>query len=278
MSQPNFTTTAAKTKPVRIKLPDMIAIPEGDYPIGTSDDQMAHLLRVEIWADEWYARDMFLVEQPYHLLHLPAFEIGRFPVTNAEYHQFVWATGYRRPRTWMGLHYREDEASHPVAGVSRPDVLAYCKWLNEQMAAMKMPVPPGTHYRLPNEAEWECASRGEDDRIYPWGNDFDPWRCNTSDSAKGGTTSVGTYSPSGDSPWGVEDMAGNVWEWTCSTLRSYPYEADDGRENLQSPDVCVIRGGAWYYSHKFARCSAREGVLPGYTSPSLGFRLCRTLP
>jgi formylglycine-generating enzyme required for sulfatase activity len=255
----------------------MAAIPAGKCLMGTSDELVDYMLRNFTWADDWDEGDLFQVEQPFHSLILPAFEIGRFPVTNDEYYQFVWEAGYRVPKGWLGFKYNEEEAANPIVGVSRADAMAYCKWLTEKMAVQGSPHGAHGPFRLPSEAEWERAARGNDARIYPWGNDFDPWRCNTKESCKGGTTPVGSFSPSGDSPWGIVDMVGNVWEWTNSTLRSYPYDPNDGREDVKSQDVCVIRGGAWYYSHRLARCSSREGALPGYTSNSLGFRVARSI-
>jgi formylglycine-generating enzyme required for sulfatase activity len=186
----------------------MIIIPEGEFIMGISNDQVWELYnREEEWAIEWYERDLFRVEQPQHRLHLPAYEIGKYPVTNAEYHLFIWNTGYRVPKGWIGFRHPESQENHPVVGVSKIDALAYCEWLSGET---------GIKYRLPTEAEWEKAARGDDDRLYPWGSDFDPWRCNTSDSGKRSTTPVGEYAPSGDSPWGLCDMAGNVWEWTAA--------------------------------------------------------------
>lgn len=242
----------------------MIPIAEGEFTMGTSDQQVNFLMAREEWALEWYDQDLFIVEQPQHILCLPAFAIAIHPVTNLDYYQFVYASGYRTPKSWVGFQYADDTADHPVTGVTKMDAEAYIKWLNEQL---------GEEFRLPTEAEWERAARGMDGRIYPWGDEFDPWRCNTSESAKRGTSSVGIYSPSGNSPCGAMDMVGNVWEWTTTLLAPYPYEADDGREEQGLAERYVVRGGSWYYTRKLARCAAREGVLPTYTSPALGFRL-----
>ena len=91
------------------------------------------------------------------------------------------------------------------------------------------------------------------------------------------TTPIGSYSPGGDSPFGIADVTGNVWEWTQSYLDSYPYKPEDGRGNSGLKGKCVAWGGAWYYSRALARCSTREGVLADFISLALGFRLARSL-
>ena len=250
-----------------VKPPELITIPAGAVMMGTSEDQVWDMLEKEDWAEDWYSRDLFQVEQPQHLIEVPTFEIGKFPVTNADYHIFVWETAHRVPRTWVGFHHSEEEANNPVVAITREDALAYCKWLSGRIG--------GKQYRLPTESEWERAARGDDERIYPWGNDFEPWRCNTLESARRATSPVGLYSPSGDSPYGVTDMAGNVWEWTSTLLKPYPYSSKDGRETEDSSGPYVVRGGSWYYTRKLARVSCREGVLKTFISPALGFRLAR---
>lgn len=255
----------------QLKPPPMILVPAGSFFMGTSPGQVQELLAKEDWAREWYDSDLFQTEQPYHAVTLDAFEIAQYPVTNIEYFQFIWNSGYRAPRGWMGFHYPDDTADHPVTGVSKKDALAYVAWLSKETM---------TPYRLPTEAEWERAARGLDGRMYPWGDEFDPWRCNTSESGKRSASSVGMYSPLGDSQCGAMDMVGNVWEWTTSLMKPYPYNPNDGREDLsgdgKSDVKCVVRGGSWYYSRKLARCAAREAVLASYLSPALGFRLART--
>ena len=245
-----------------VKAPQMVTIPAGIFLMGTSDDQIAVMIENETWAEEWRESDLFQVEQPQHKVNLPEFEIGLYPVSNLEYFSFIYNTGHRVPKYWTGFHYDSGEANFPVAGVSKSDAIEYCSWLSGILKKS---------YRLPTEAEWEKAARGIDGRVYPWGDNFDPWRCNTLESAKKATTPNGSYSPSGDSVYGCADMVGNVMEWTSSFLAPYPFKETPDKEVNKTK--CIVRGGAWYYSHKLARCSARESVLPDYISPALGFRL-----
>ncbi len=248
-----------------VKPPDMIQIPAGPFLMGTSDEQIELLVEAEDWAEEWRQDDLFQFEQPQHLINLPDYELGIYPVTNLDYYTFVYNTGHRVPKNWIGFHFEDGLANFPVTGVSKADAIAYCDWLSKSL---------NKAFRLPNEAEWEKAARGKDGRLYPWGDFFDPWRCNTLESGKRSTTQVGSYSPSGDSVYGITDMAGNVYEWTSSFLTSYPF--NENSDQVQK-NKCIVRGGAWYYSHKLARCSARESVLSDYVSPALGFRLARSL-
>ena len=259
-------SSSSSSSAPNVKTPEMIPIPPGNVIMGTSDDQVDVLLLKEEWAEEWYSHGLFMVEQPQHPVWVNAFEIARFPVTNADYYMFVWQTSHRVPRGWIGFTYIEGDANNPVVGVSLSDALDYCDWLSKTL---------GQEYRLPTEAEWERAARGNDDRMYPWGNDFDPWRCNTMESAKRSTTPIGIYCPSGDSPFGVADMSGNVYEWTHSLLKPYPYQADDGRDEVNIGGSVIVRGGSWYYTRKLARCASREAVNPTFVSPALGFRLVR---
>lgn len=253
---------------LKIRIPNMITIPEGEFVMGTSiDDIRTLMLKESDWAYDWHDKELFTNEQPQHKVWLPKFEISQFPITNADYMAFVWDTGYPLPREWKSINHTHGSELHPVTGVTRKDALEFCNWLSSRLEKT---------FRLPTEAEWEKTARGTDGRIYPWGNMFDPWRCNTSESNKKSTTPAGSYSPGGDSPFGVADMVGNVWEWTSSVLMAYPYVADGSHEAAKPGDRYVIRGGAWYYSRKLARCAAREGEVENNQSTSIGFRLART--
>ncbi len=178
---------------------------------------------------------------------LPAFRIARYPVTNAEYYRFVEASGHRRPDHWLrDGRYPPERAGHPVVFTSWEDAVAYTQWLGA---------------RLPTEAEWEKAARGEDGRLYPWGNEFVAENCNTSESGTDGTQSVDAH-PGGASPYGVMDMAGNVWEWTAT----FYAEGEDWR---------VLKGGAWDYKGlKDARCANRVYFRPAFRNNAVGFRCC----
>jgi toxoflavin biosynthesis protein ToxD len=251
-----------------VRSPEMILVPAGNFLMGTSGQQVLALLQKEDWAKEWQDKGLFQGEQPQHSLALPAYRIGIAPVTNAEYQIFVWETGQKVPKGWDGFRYPDERGDFPVVNISLGDAQAYCAWLSKQYDQT---------YRLPTEAEWERAARGTDGRMYPWGEEFDPWRCNTLESSKNGTTIIRAYSPAGDSPVGCTDMSGNVFEWTSSILGQYPFNPAAPAEKIDANTKYVVRGGAWYYSHKLARCPAREGVIATYISPALGFRLVNPL-
>ncbi|HEX9922614.1 MAG TPA: SUMF1/EgtB/PvdO family nonheme iron enzyme [Anaerolineae bacterium] len=223
---------------------------------------------VEVPAGEfWLGRDKGGDdEKPVHRLFLEAFKIARAPITNAQYHFFVEATGHRSPRHWKDGRPPRGLESHPVVAVTWHDALAYCRWLAEVT---------GQSITLPSEAQWEKAARGpQDRREYPWGNDWDETKCNTNELGLGETTPVGIF-PDGASPYGGLDMAGNVWEWTTSQFKEYPYDPADGRENLEAGDKAlrVWRGGSFSRYRSRARCAARYWDLPDLWYFSGGFRV-----
>ncbi len=267
---PNFENSGQRKlqKKGKLPTPEMIKIFSGKFIMGTSEDNIQHLYLKEDWVMDWFDADLFMSEQPQHEVYLPDFEMSKHLVTNDDYYLFSWETAHRLPKGWQGFTYPNGKDLHPVVGITMDDALAYIDWLNSKTKS---------NYRLPTEAEWERAARWVDGRMYPWGNVFATWRCNTLESGVNGTTPVGIYSTSGDSRDEIADMVGNVWEWTCSQYMPYPYDAKDGREKLDKTKKVVVRGGAWYYSRKMARCTAREGIAPNYSSPALGFRLARSV-
>lgn len=235
--------------------PETVLIPAGVFLMGSLESEMPPAN-----------------ELPRHEVDLRAYRIGKYPVTHAEYAQFVKQAGHPAPQKagWFGKSPPPDRGDHPVVGVTWYDALAYCRWLSEQT---------GRAYRLPTEAGWEKAARGADGRLYPWGDEWDASRCNC---ASAQTTPVSAY-PAGQSPYGCYDMIGNVWEWT-STLWgndwrvpefSYPYQADDGREDLEADtNVCrLFRGGSFEDDVAQLRCSARRWYAPEHASKVLGFRV-----
>jgi len=201
-------------------------------------------------------------ETPAHEVDLPAFEIDQFEVTNADFAQFVEATGHQTDAEKAGLSRAwrdaaEGKDNHPVVYVSWNDAVAYCEWVGK---------------RLPTEAEWEKAARGTDGRIYPWGNDYEASKLNGKDSGLRGTAAVGSFS-GGASPYGAEDMAGNVWEWTADWYEAYP------DSSFQSPyyggKYRVLRGGGWFETAESVRTTTRNATSDTAANDDLGFRCAR---
>ncbi|MGB8646538.1 MAG: SUMF1/EgtB/PvdO family nonheme iron enzyme, partial [Anaerolineae bacterium] len=186
----------------------------------------------------WMGSDERAEEKPPHRVLLPEYQIARVPVTNAQYLLYVQATGATPPEHWPDGQPPRNRTSHPVVNVTWHDAVRYCEWLSGVT---------GKAIRLPSEAEWEKAARGDkDQRRYPWGDMFDSARCNSEELGVGETSPVGVF-PSGASPYGVLDMSGNVLEWTRSVYKEYPYKPDDGRENMDAGDESsrVWRGGTF---------------------------------
>jgi len=157
-------------------------------------------------------------------------------------------------------------SNQPVVGVTWYEARAYCAWLANAA---------GRAFRLPTEVEWEAAMRSQDGRRYPWGHRFDPARANTLEGRVMGTTPVGSY-PGGVSPFGAWDGAGNVWEWTSSIDRPYPYRSEDGREDGSSAEKRVLRGGSWFSPKSHCRCALRDVTIPDLFSYYVGFRVVST--
>ena len=218
-------------------------------------------------------------EQPAHRVELSAFLISRTPVTNAQIASFLNARGVQSA---AGKNYYEAEDSdarihrrgnqwvadagfenHPVVEVTWLGAREYCTW---------------TKKRLPTEAEWEKAARGSDNRKYPWGNDPPDRSRAQFESGWNETALVGSF-PNGASPYGVLDLAGNVWEWVSSAYSPYPYDASDGRESPEPGPVRSTRGGGHDSSAEGLSTTQRGRNLsrnPASGHHNIGFRCAET--
>ncbi|MHB2015986.1 MAG: formylglycine-generating enzyme family protein [Candidatus Xenobia bacterium] len=200
-------------------------------------------------------------ERPEHTLDLPEYWMDAEEVTFAQFQAFVKATGYHAKGDWQSYYHPESDTL-PVMNVMWEDANAYCRWVGPQLGA-------GWTARLPSEAEWEKAARGTDGRRYPWGQYWQDGHCNSAEaplhelmldvSGHRGPTPVGSW-PAGQSPYGLDDCAGNVWEWTRSRYRPYPYRASDGREDGTDGAHRVLRGGSFGEARCCMRCAYRHVV------------------
>ncbi len=251
--------------------------------------------------------------KPAHEVTLADFEIGKWPVTCVQYAEFVESGAYNDERWWTEAkrdgfwkagevkgRYEDGPTSgplelpsaytapnQPMVGVSWYEALAFTRWLTERWRAAGR-IRPDQSVTLPSEAEWEKTARGgivlPNDTpnafpAYPWGDEFDSNRANTGEAGIGRPSAVGCF-PGGVSPYGAEEMIGNVWEWTRSQRRAFPYRADDGRETLDAgaDSGRVVRGGAFLNDLRLARSAARDDVNPDYRDDYLGFRVIVSPP
>jgi iron(II)-dependent oxidoreductase len=252
-----------------------VRIPAGEFLMGSAEDTPL--------ASE--------AEKPRHTVEIAYdYWLARYPVTHAQFARFVEA-GARKiapDKNWS------NKADHPVVNVTWHEALEYCNWL-QTVIGQALPVAAG-RVRLPTEAEWEKAARGDLSSVadggdtaavltheWPWGDTFDKTMCNSEEGGKKGTTPVGIYSPDGDSPYGIADMAGNVWEWTVSLWgldlfrpqSRYPYQPQDGREKLDAPPTVyrVVRGGAFNSRQGSARSACRYWFDVRARGEGVGFRV-----
>jgi len=262
-------TTPAKAPAIHVARlpfePELVQVAAGPFLMGTSEEQVKKMLARYEWAKEFQEEGWFDDEQPQHEVTLDAYEIGRYPVTNAEYAAFVEAAGHSAPNHWDGGRVPEGLTDHPVVYIFLRDAAAYVQWLAERT---------DQPYRLPTEAEWEKAARGEDGRLWPWGNEWNASVVNCKPGGPGGTTPVDQY-PDGVSPYGCHDMAGNVWEWCSTIYKGYPYQADDGREQLDASGTRILRGGYWSSDAGRVRCASRLWYSIDVGGDNFGFRVAR---
>lgn len=244
--------------------PNMVFVPEGHFLMGITPENARQV--IETSGTRW--KRWLKWEQPQHEVELSEYFIGKYLVTNLEYQLFVQDTGQHPPENWINGKFPLGKGRHPVVYVSWENVVAYCQWLTAKL---------DVEYRLPTEAEWEKASRGENANIYPWGELFDVQKANTKETGINDTTPVGQFSPQGDSPYGCADMAGNVYEWCLDSRNSTTYLERTGvvKDPLvynSDPSVGkIMRGGSYGIQHASARCTYRNSsTLP---SRHIGFRI-----
>jgi formylglycine-generating enzyme required for sulfatase activity len=219
----------------------MVAIPAGEFVMGSGQGD----------------------EEPAHTVFADAFEIDVSEVTNAEFAQFVEETGYQTdaeksgdPSPWRA-YFQNGKDRYPVVKVSWNDAQAYCDWAGK---------------RLPTEVEWEKAARGTDERVYPWGDEWDVAKVNSKESGFRGPVTVGSFSE-GVSPYGAMDMGGNVWEWTDSWYQGYPQTTFNS--NYFGETYKVLRGGGWFSEQEQVRTTKRNANSPGAANDDIGFRCVR---
>ncbi len=256
-------------------VPEVVAIPAGEFITGSdqAEREAAYKLDEKAYGhsvtrkNRWYD-----FEDKRQTLTLPAFEITKTLITNAQYRAFTKATGHKipkvKPRVWASyklIHsykralrhawakgtYPEGKADHPVVMVAYNDVQAYAAWLSKQT---------GRSWRLPTEKEWEKAARGTDGRMFPWGNTYNPELLNSHDKGPFDTVKVGKF-PDGASPFGLLDAAGQVFEWTSTP---------SGKDRFR------VKGGSWDDSGcGVCRPAARHGRPKSLKHILVGFRLVR---
>ena len=243
--------------------PQMVKIPAGKFLMGSTKEQAVQAIK--------HGAEKYLIEreQPQHTVELSDYFIGKYPITNREYQVFIGDTKYEPPRDWNGDQFPPKKDRHPVVNISWDDANAYCKWLTEKTK---------NHYRLPTEAEWEKAARGENGLIYPWGNEFDPTKANTSDVNISDSSEVGQFSPQGDSTYGCTDMSGNVWEWCEDFFDENIYKSRINRITKNPLSALksfshIVRGGSFNEAQHFARCAYRDKSNPLYSQDDYGFRV-----
>jgi formylglycine-generating enzyme required for sulfatase activity len=277
----------------------LVLIPPDTFTMGSTEADIKAILAK--WPDtkeEWFAQ-----EKPAHKVTLSkAFWMGKHEVTVGQFRRFVEAKGYKTDAE-KGTRYKgawvypgqplEEDASwrkpyfnqtydHPVVCVSWNDARAFVDWLNATDKAK----PAGATYRLPTEAEWEYAARGPKSLKFPWGDQWDAARANFAGKGTGflwddkevddghlRTAPVGSFSPKGDSPFGLADMAGNVSEWCEDLYGAYAGEEQKDPTGPASGEARVVRGGSGGSRPRDCRSADRHGSHPERRENELGFRL-----
>lgn len=233
----------------------MVLVPAGTFIMGSSDEEI-------MWAAETFfseSLDYYRDETPAHPVTLDAFFIDKTEVTVGDFKDFMAETGQDPPRYFDSENFKA--ISQPVVGVTWKQASDFCKWAEK---------------RLPTEAEWEKAARGTDARMYPWGKKPEEKRGNFRGKKDGFryVAPVGSF-PENKSPYGVLDLAGNVWEWTDSWY--VPHPGNTTKNDLYGEKFKVMKGGSWFSNMDLARITVRGKALPTQKMNYIGFRCARSV-
>lgn len=249
--------------------PGMVLIPAGKVTIGTPADEVESLGQRDV-----IQMTEILAETPRHQAEVGPFMIDVTEVTNLQWQVFLEATG-RDPNPtliefgWPGGEFPEGHEYYPITNVNIPEIRHFLKWSGK---------------RLPTEEEWTRAARGDDDRKFPWGDDWSNKACQSGMNMPNVPVAVGSY-PAGASPYGVLDMVGNVFEWVDSPFRAFPgFESlnyGKGRKTVTlvpafNSTQRVIKGGAYSTNRQFSRIDVRLGLNTVDSDQGLGFRCARS--
>jgi formylglycine-generating enzyme required for sulfatase activity len=292
------TAKAEKEKPVALVV-EQVLVPAGEFIRGSNRED-----DVDMRQQYGFPEPLFVDEHPQKKIHLDAFKIDAYEVTNKQFKAYVLQTRRMLPYAWMSNGYAitEDQLQmldieklrHMAADVfavdmdtrqmDKPALIA--AMLQQQQQQDNFPVTGVSWFaakdfctwrqaRLPSEAEWEKAARGPDGLEYPWGNNWDPKITNTGDDGEWeeGLAPVGAY-PKNRSPYGAYDLAGNVWEWTADWYE--PYKGSNYESKAFGKRNRVIRGGGGGVGHYaisyFFRAATRQFAEPEMESEDVGFR------
>jgi formylglycine-generating enzyme required for sulfatase activity len=270
------TDFAPPWQPTKLKSAHSLVYDILPAPFGWIEIPAGNVTITNTWDDD---NKIYLKKGESQTYELTGFAIAKYPVTNAQYTEFIRAKGYREKKWWTeaGWQQREKEnwseprywqdaewnmAQQPVVGVSWYEAVAFCHWLSEIS---------GEKIMLPAEQHWQWAAQGDAKRIYPWGNVWDGTRCNHSVSPQSSKTTklIRLYEDKGNSPFGVVDMAGNMWEW-CRT--SY----HTGSQDLEGASIRSLRGGSWNDNHPNSFSTIfRMKLTPDIRISNTGFRIAR---
>lgn len=240
---------------------EMILIPAGEFIMGSTEQEA-----LDAWQqnDGGWEKEDYLFSYPQRKITLPDFYIDKKEVSNSDYKLFIEATKRPTPSLWDDQTL--NSPNQPVVGVDWNDADAFCQWLGK---------------KLPTEAEWEKAARGTDGRIWPWGNVWDPAKENHGkglgygyDESDGWKYTAPVGAELGVSPYGVLNMAGNVYEWTADDFDAYP-ENDKYAEEDYGKGFKVLRGGAYDDGISEQRAYTRCGFRKDYSDVDVGFRCVR---